>query len=76
MELVEILALLTFVAVLGVLALLVILLGRKQTAANPTAAAEAAARAMTDALRREVTDPFCGRRRIAKAPSAPRCRPS
>ena len=57
MELVEILALLTLIAVLGVLALLVVLLTRKQTAADPAAAADAA-RAMTDTLRREVTEPI------------------
>ena len=57
MELVEILALLTLIAVLGVLALLVVLLSRKQTAADPAAAADAA-RAMTDTLRREVTEPI------------------
>ena len=58
MEPVEILALLTLIAVLGVLALLVVLLTRKQTAADPAAAADAAARAMTDTLRREVTEPI------------------
>ena len=58
MEAVEILVLLTFIAVLGAIVLLVALLLRKQTAADPTAAADAAARAMTDTLRREVTDPI------------------
>ena len=58
MEPVEILALLTLIAVLGVLALLVVLLTRKQTTADPAAAADAAARAMTDTLRREVTEPI------------------
>ena len=58
MEPVEILALLTLIAVLGVLALLVVLLARKQTTADPAAAADAAARAMTDTLRREVTEPI------------------
>ena len=56
MEPVEILALLTLIAVLGVLALLVVLLTRKQTTADPAAAADAAARAVTDALRREVRE--------------------
>ena len=54
---VEILVLLTFIAVLGAIALLVALLLRKQTAADPAAAADAA-RAMTDTLRREVTEPI------------------
>ena len=58
MEPVEILALLTLIAVLGAIALLVVLLTRKQTTADPAAAADAAARAMTDTLRREVTEPI------------------
>ena len=55
---VEILVLLTFIAVLGAIALLVALLLRKQTAADPAASADATARAMTDTLRREVTEPI------------------
>lgn len=58
MEPVEILALLTLIAVLGAIALLVVLLTRKQTTADPATAADAAARAMTDTLRREVTEPI------------------
>ena len=58
MEPVEILVLLTFIAVLGAIALLVALLLRKQTAESPAASADATARAMTDTLRREVTDPI------------------
>ena len=58
MEPVEILVLLTLIAVLGAIALLVVLLTRKQTTADPAAAADAAARAMTDTLRREVTEPI------------------
>ena len=58
MELIEILAILILVAVLGAIALLVALLLRKPAAADPTVAAEATARAMTDTLRREVTDPI------------------
>ena len=54
MEPVEILSLLTLIAVLGAIALLVVLLTRKQTTADPAAAA----RAMTDTLRREVTEPI------------------
>ena len=58
MEPVEILALLTLIAVLGAIALLVVLLTRKQTAADPAAAAETTARAVGDTLRREVTEPI------------------
>ena len=58
MEPVEILVLLTFIAVLGAIALLVVLLTRKQNAADPAAAADATARAMADTLRREVTEPI------------------
>ena len=58
MELIEILAILILAAVLAAIALLVALLLRKPAAADPTAAAEATARAMTDTLRREVTDPI------------------
>ena len=58
MEPVEILALLTLIAVLGAIALLVVLLTHKQTTADPAAVADAAARAMTDTLRREVTEPI------------------
>ena len=57
MELIEILAILILVAVLGAIALLVVLLLRKP-AADPAAAADATVRAMTDTLRREVTDPI------------------
>ena len=55
---VEILVLLTFIAVLGAIALLVALLLRKQTAESPAVTADATARAMTDTLRREVTEPI------------------
>ena len=55
MEPIEILAILILAAVLAAIALLVVLLLRKP-AADPTAAAEATARALTDTLRREVTD--------------------
>ncbi len=58
MELIEILAILILAAILAAIALLVVLLLRKPAAADPTAAAEATARAMTDTLRREVTDPI------------------
>ena len=59
MELIEILAILILVAVLGAVALLVVLLLRKpSSAADSAAVAEAAARAMADTLRREVTDPI------------------
>ena len=58
MELIEILAILILVAVLGAIALLVVLLLRKPASADPAAAADATARAMTDTLRREVTDPI------------------
>ena len=58
MELIEILAILILAAVLAAIALLVVLLLRKPAAADPTAAAEATARAMTDTLRREVTEPI------------------
>ena len=58
MELIEILAILILAAVLAAIVLLVVLLLRKPAAADPTAAAEATARAMTDTLRREVTDPI------------------
>ena len=58
MELIEILAILILVAVLGAIALLVALLLRKPAAADPAAAADATVRAMTDTLRREVTDPI------------------
>ena len=58
MELIEILAILILAAVLAAIALLVVLLLRKPAAADPTATAEATARAMTDTLRREVTDPI------------------
>ena len=58
MELIEILAILILAAVLAAIALLVMLLLRKPAAADPTAAAEATARAMTDTLRREVTEPI------------------
>ena len=58
MELIEILAILILAAVLAAIALLVVLLLRKPAAADPVAAAEATARAMTDTLRREVTEPI------------------
>ena len=58
MELIEILAILILVAVLGAIALLVALLLRKPSATDPTASAEATARAMSATLRREVTDPI------------------
>ena len=58
MELIEILAILILAAVLAAIALLVVLLLRKPAAADPAAAAEATARAMTDTLRREVTEPI------------------
>ena len=58
MEPIEILAILILVGVLAAVALLVALLLRKQTATDPSAAAEATARAMADTLRREVTDPI------------------
>ncbi len=57
MELIEILAILILLGVLTAVALLVALLLRKPTAADP-AAADAVARAMADTLRREVTDPI------------------
>ena len=58
MGLIEILAILILVGVLTAVALLVALLLRKPTAADPAAAADATARAMADTLRREVTDPI------------------
>ena len=58
MELIETLAILILIGLLAAIALLVALLLRKPAAADPTAAAEASARAMTDTLRREVTDPI------------------
>ncbi len=58
MELIEILAILILLGVLTAVALLVVLLLRKQTAADPAAAADATARAMADTLRREVTEPI------------------
>ena len=58
MELIEILAILILVAVLGAIALLVVLLLRKPAVTDPTAAADATARALADTLRREVTDPI------------------
>lgn len=65
MELIEILAILVLVGVLTAIALLVVLLLRKKPdtgTADPAAiaasAAEATARAMTETMRREVTDPI------------------
>jgi len=65
MELIEILAILILVGVLTAIALLVVLLLRKKTdtgTADPAAiadsTAEATARAMTETMRREVTDPI------------------
>ena len=65
MGLVEILAILILIGVLTAIALLAVLLLRKKTdtgAADPaaiaTAAAEATARALTETMRREVTDPI------------------
>lgn len=65
MGLIEILAILILVGVLTAIALLMVLLLRKKTdtgAADPaaiaTATAEATARAMTETMRREVTDPI------------------
>ena len=60
MELIEILAILILVGVLTAIALLAVLLLRKRTdtAADPAAIAEATARAMTETMRREVTEPI------------------
>ena len=60
MELIEILAILILAAVLAAIALLVVLLLRKPggSAADPAAIAAETSRAMTDTLRREVTDPI------------------
>ena len=61
MELIEILAILILVGVLTAIALLVVLLLRKKPdtgTADPAAMAEATARAMTETMRREVTDPI------------------
>ena len=58
MEPIEILAILILICALAAIALLVVLLLRKPAAADPTAAAEATARAMADTMRREVTDPI------------------
>ena len=58
MELIEILAILILLGVLAAVALLVVLLLRKHPTADPSSAAEATARAMTDTLRKEVTEPI------------------
>ena len=62
MELIEYLAIIILALLIAVIALLVILLTRKPAAADPSIVAEAVnrelSRAMTDTLRREVTDPI------------------
>lgn len=59
MELIEILAILILIGVLTAIALLAVLLLRKRTdTADPAAIAEATARALTETMRREVTDPI------------------
>ena len=62
MELIEYLAIIILALLIAVIALLVILLTRKPAAADPSVVAEAVnrelSRAMTDTLRREVTDPI------------------
>lgn len=62
MELIEYLAIIILALLIAVIALLVILLTRKPAAADPSIVAEAVNRelshAMTDTLRREVTDPI------------------
>ncbi len=60
MGLIEILAILILLGVLAAVALLVVLLLRKKpdTAADPEAIAAAAVHALTDTLRREVTEPI------------------
>ena len=60
MDLIEILAIIIIALLLAAITLLVILLLRKPRteAADPAALAEATARALTDTLRREVTDPI------------------
>ena len=62
MELIEYLAIVILALLIAVIALLVILLTRKPAAADPSIVAEAVnrelSRAMTDTLRREVTDPI------------------